>query len=200
MKAVAELRQLARCYTSRLRLPFGRHVQDAGSHAAEVATDSKLHVTVQLSASLPLSETYVRGCATQRPLSVRAAWRLRTQCRHEQQTVAVALSAATHHSAPQGEWREPNAALRGQTTASEAGKRLCLQGARAAGRSRSCMLDGSILPHFGYVPQLRADKGGADFVKYLMVGTLVEKSGYSKLPGRSPGIFLCRTWQHCSVR
>ena len=44
--------------------------------------------------------------------------RLRAQWRHEQQTVAMALAAATHHSAQRGEWRDLNEAPRGQRTAS----------------------------------------------------------------------------------
>ena len=44
--------------------------------------------------------------------------RLRAQWRHEQQTVAMALAAATHHSAQRGEWRDLYEAPRGQRTAS----------------------------------------------------------------------------------
>ena len=44
--------------------------------------------------------------------------RLRAQWRHEQQTVAMALAVATHHSAQRGEWRDLNEAPRGQRTAS----------------------------------------------------------------------------------
>ena len=44
--------------------------------------------------------------------------RLRAQWRHEQQTVAMALAAATHHSAQRGEWRDLHEAPRGQRTAS----------------------------------------------------------------------------------
>ena len=44
--------------------------------------------------------------------------RLRAQWRHEQQTVAMALTAATHHSAQRGEWRDLYEAPRGQRTAS----------------------------------------------------------------------------------
>ena len=43
--------------------------------------------------------------------------RLRAQWRHEQQTVAMALAAATHHSAQRGEWRDLYEAPRGQRTA-----------------------------------------------------------------------------------
>ena len=43
--------------------------------------------------------------------------RLRAQWRHEQQTVAMALAAATHHSAQRGEWRDLHEAPRGQRTA-----------------------------------------------------------------------------------
>ena len=39
------------------------------------------------------------------------------QWRHEQQTVAMALAAATHHSAQRGEWRDSNETPRGQKTA-----------------------------------------------------------------------------------
>ena len=44
--------------------------------------------------------------------------RLRAQWRHEQQTVAMALAAATHHSAQRGEWRDLYEAPRGERTAS----------------------------------------------------------------------------------
>ena len=44
--------------------------------------------------------------------------RLRAQWRHEHQTVATALAAATHHSAQRGEWRDLHEAPRGQRTAS----------------------------------------------------------------------------------
>ena len=44
--------------------------------------------------------------------------RLRAQWRHEQQTVAMALAAATHHSAQRGEWRYLHEAAQGQRTAS----------------------------------------------------------------------------------
>ena len=44
--------------------------------------------------------------------------RLRAQWRHEQQTVAMALAVATHHSAQRGEWGDLNEAPRGQRTAS----------------------------------------------------------------------------------
>ena len=50
--------------------------------------------------------------------------RLRAHWRHKQQSIAMALAAATHHSAPRGECRVLNiAALRGQKTASAAGMR-----------------------------------------------------------------------------
>ena len=49
--------------------------------------------------------------------SARRRRRLCAQWRHEQQTVAMALAVATHHSAQRGEWRDPNEALRGQKTA-----------------------------------------------------------------------------------
>ena len=48
----------------------------------------------------------------------RREWRLRAQWRHEQQTVAMALAVATHHSAQRGQWRDLNEAPRGQKTAS----------------------------------------------------------------------------------
>ena len=38
--------------------------------------------------------------------------------RHERMSVAMALAAATHHSAQRGEWRDLNDAPRGQRTAS----------------------------------------------------------------------------------
>ena len=44
--------------------------------------------------------------------------RLRAQWRHEQQTVAMALAVATHHSAQRGEWRDLYEAPWGQRTAS----------------------------------------------------------------------------------
>ena len=60
--------------------------------------------------------------------------RLRAQWRVEQLAVAVALAVATTYSAQRSELRDPNEALRGQKTASAAGKRLgALNGARAAG-------------------------------------------------------------------
>ena len=49
--------------------------------------------------------------------------RLRGAWKHEQLSVATALAVATHHSAPRGECRVPHDALRGQKTASAAGKR-----------------------------------------------------------------------------
>ena len=71
--------------------------------------------------------------------------RLRAQWYHEQQTVAMALLEATHHSAPRSEWRKPNEAPQGQKTTSAGGKAAkCLEGDRAARRSRPCTIDGSI--------------------------------------------------------
>ena len=49
--------------------------------------------------------------------------RLRAAWKHEQLSVAMALAAATHHSAPRGECQVPYDALRGQKTASAAGMR-----------------------------------------------------------------------------
>ena len=44
--------------------------------------------------------------------------RLRSMLRHERMSVAMALAAATHHSAQRGEWRDLRVAPRGQRTAS----------------------------------------------------------------------------------
>ena len=44
--------------------------------------------------------------------------RLRSMLRHERMSVAMALAAATRHSAQRGEWRDLNEAPRGQRTAS----------------------------------------------------------------------------------
>ena len=44
--------------------------------------------------------------------------RLRSMLRHERMSVAMALAAATHHSAQRGEWRDLHEAPRGQRTAS----------------------------------------------------------------------------------
>ena len=59
--------------------------------------------------------------------------RLRAAWKHEQLSVATALAAATHHSAPRGECRVPNEALQRQKTASAAGQRPAPHG-----RSRGC--------------------------------------------------------------
>ena len=43
---------------------------------------------------------------------------MRAQWRHERMSVAMALAAATHHSAQRGEWRVLHEAARGQRTPS----------------------------------------------------------------------------------
>ena len=70
--------------------------------------------------------------------------RLRSMLRLEGQTVAVALAEASHHSAPKGlraTYSGPRATVDSLCSWKAAG---CLEGARAAGGSRSCTLDGSI--------------------------------------------------------
>ena len=60
--------------------------------------------------------------------------RLRAQWRHEQQTVAMALAAATHHSAQRGEWRDLHEAPRGQRTASHGARRRVWPGIPSSSR------------------------------------------------------------------
>ena len=67
--------------------------------------------------------------------SARRRRRLCAQWRYEQQTVAMALAVATHHSAQRGEWRDPNEALRGHKTAT-AGQQGVFKEREPAGRSQ----------------------------------------------------------------
>ena len=53
--------------------------------------------------------------------------RLRSMLRHERMSVAMALAAATHHSAQRGEWRDLYEAPRGQRTASSEATNYALQ-------------------------------------------------------------------------